>query len=252
MLTAVILTKNNQDVIEDCIKSVKFSDDIIVIDDNSSDDTVKICSKLQGRVFAHKLNDDFSIHRNFALSKVVKGWILYLDSDERITPELQDEIIKVTSDKVDNNIQGYFIRRQDIIFAKKLHHGEFGNIKLLRLAKKGNGEWKRKVHEYWDISGDTAELSNPLIHYSHKNISELITSINTWSSLHAVANAEEGKHSSLLKIIFMPLAHFFNNFIFKFGFLDGLLGFVLAIFMSFHSFLSWSKLWMLQKGFTKI
>ncbi|MBU0569669.1 hypothetical protein KKB40_02710, partial [Patescibacteria group bacterium] len=120
-------------------------------------------------------------------------------------------------------------------------------VKLLRLAKKDSGGWVRKVHEVWEMEGRVGELINPLIHYPHKTLKKFVHSMNKHSSLHATANLEEGKRSNLIKILFWPPLKFINNFIFKLGFLDGIHGFLVAMMMSFHSYLSWSKLWLTQR-----
>jgi glycosyltransferase involved in cell wall biosynthesis len=252
VLSAVVLTKNSEGHIADCIASLTFCDDILVLDDNSADKTVKIAKKMGANVLIRALNDDFAAQRNYALGKVKGDWVLFVDSDEIITKELGDEIVNVISDNTSNTLDGYFLKRQDIFLGHKMHYGEFGRTQLLRLARKNTGSWKRSVHEYWDIAGETGKLSNVILHYSHKNLKDFISSVNRWSTLHTQANSLEGKKSNMSKIIFMPVIHFIKNYLFGLGFLDGMPGFVAAVIMSFHSFLSWSKLWMLQKGFTKI
>ena len=117
----------------------------------------------------------------------------------------------------------------------------------MKKARNSYGEWKRKVHEYWDISGKKAVLKNHLLHYPHKKLREFIRSIDHFSSIHAVENQTEYKESSLIKIIIWPLGKFIINYLFKLGILDGVHGFVHSLLMSFHSFLSWSKLWLIQR-----
>jgi hypothetical protein len=115
------------------------------------------------------------------------------------------------------------------------------------LARKDAGKWKRKVHEYWEVRGPIGSLKNPLRHYPHPTLREFIADINWQSSLHAEANLKEGKKANVVKIVLYPLAHFVRNWKFRLGFLDGMEGFVVALVMSFHSFLAWSKLWIRQR-----
>ena len=246
MLSSVIITKNEEKNIERCIKSLKFCDEIIVIDDYSIDKTVSLANKLGAKVFQNRLDDDFSKQRNFGLKVANREWVLFIDADEVVGSELAGEIIKVTSDPTIKN-DGYYLRRQDTLWNKKLNFGENGNTKLLRLGKKNNGIWKRKVHEFWEIKGSKALLRNPLSHYPHSDLSEFINSIEQFSSLHAEANFLEKKRSNIFKIVFWPPLKFFNNYFLCGGFLDGVEGFVSAMLMSMHSYLAWSKLWILKK-----
>lgn len=133
------------------------------------------------------------------------------------------------------------------MWGRELAHGETGNIRLLRLARKDAGRWRRRVHETWDVRGATGELKNLLLHYPHQSLREFIADVDRMSTLHARAHLEAGVRSNLLKIIFWPAGHFFKNWAFKLGFLDGTPGFVVAAVMSFHSFLAWSKLWLSQR-----
>jgi len=242
-LTAVILAKNEEKNIQNCLESVKFCDEILVIDDNSSDKTVEISRKMGAKVFNRSLNNDFAGQRNLALRQAQGQWVLFVDSDEIVPPSLREEI---------NNLKftiynGFFIKRQDIWKGKEIKYGETGNIKILRLAKKEAGKWTRPVHEIWQVRGRVGTLKNSIFHYPHPALREFINEINQYSSLHAKANYREGKKPSLLKIIFWPKGKFVYNWIFKLGFLDGMAGFMIALMMSFHSFLAWSKLWILQR-----
>lgn len=245
-LTAVVLTKNEENIIEGCLKSLSFADEIIVVDDSSTDRTREIAKRLGAKVFKRDLEDDFASQRNYGLEKSGNDWVLFVDADEKVSKNLSKEIGKVIQDKK-GGFLAYYIQRIDVVFGKKLKHGETGNIKLLRLAKKNVGKWKREVHEVWDVKGEAGYLVNPIYHYPHRTMRNYVENINYWSRLHAQANYKEGKKSSLFKIIFYPFAKFMNNWILKLGFLDGTVGTIVALMMSFHSFLAWGELWLLQK-----
>jgi glycosyltransferase involved in cell wall biosynthesis len=244
-LTTIILAKNEEKNIRDCILSVKFSEEIIVIDDNSSDLTKEISLRLGANVYQRNLNDDYAAQRNYGLKKASEEWVLFIDADERVSEILAKEISGVITEKKD--ISGYYLKRVDNIWGKQIAHGEIGSMQLLRLAKKDSGLWKRKVHEYWDVRGKLATLENSLVHYPHQNIAEFLKEINNYSRLHAESNFEEGKRSSLIKIIVFPMAKFIENFFIRQGYRDSVYGFVIALLMSLHSFLAWSNLWILQK-----
>lgn len=245
-LSGIILTKNEEGNIKDAIKSLDFADEIIVVDDDSVDKTREYARQLKAKVFPRPLNGDFASQRNFALQKVLGDWVLFLDADERVDSELKEEIISEISRK-NNSYDGYLLKRQDIFAGKKLKHGETASLSLLRLGKRGAGKWARQVHEVWNVAGKTKTLKGSLLHYSHPNLKEFVSDINFLSGLDALAKKKEGKKSNIVKIVVWPAGKFFYNFVIRLGFLDGTAGFVMALIMSLHSFLSWGKLYFLER-----
>ncbi len=245
MISVVILTKNEEKNIEACLKTLKWCDEIVVIDDNSEDKTVEIAKKLGARVFLRALEGDFSAQRNFALRQAQGDWVLFVDADEQVSPQLRAEI-KSAINHESSTINGFYLKREDRIWGRVLKHGETANVRLLRLAKKTAGTWKRRVDEYWGIAGLTDILKNPLIHSPHQTISEFLESINFFSGLNAQAFYNEGKQTTFVDW-FKPPLKFIQNWIFRLGFLDGMPGFTVALMMSFHSFLVRAKLYLLWK-----
>jgi glycosyltransferase involved in cell wall biosynthesis len=253
LISAVILIKNEENNIVDCIETVDFCDEIIIIDDNSTDRTKEIVLNLKNpkiKIFSRRLDGDFSSQRNFGLEKAKSDWILFVDADERIPVELKEEILHHIKNNKDKN--GFLIRRLDFMWGQSLKHGETGNIKLLRLGKKNSGIWQGNVHEVWKIKPPIGELKNPLFHYPHPTIKEFLSDINFYTELRAKELFSKKTKTNLLLILSYPLAKFLQNYLLKLGFLDGLPGFVFAILMSFHSFLVRAKLWLLwQKTLQK-
>ncbi|QQS38544.1 glycosyltransferase family 2 protein [Candidatus Woesebacteria bacterium] len=245
-LSAIILTNNSYTTLKDCLASVSFCDEIIVIDDFSSDQSVNLARKMGGIVYERALNNNFSSQRNYGLSKAKGEWILFVDADEVVDKRLRHEIL----DSLCKPYDGYLIKRVNFFGNKKMLHGEVGNACFVRLAKKNKGKWTRNVHETWEIQGEVGILKYPILHYPDYSISSTLAKIDKYSSLHAQANKKEGKTSSLTKIVIFPLVKFINNYFFKLGFLDGIEGFIICYTMSFHSFLSWSRLWLNQKNIT--
>lgn len=241
-ISAVVLTKNASQTLQKCLNSLTWCDEIVIIDDNSTGNTLEIARKFGTKVFRHALEDNFSSQRNFGLEKATSEWVLFVDADEVVTPALRDEIKRYINNPV-NEYKGYFIKRIDFMWSKQLYHGEWGNQSLLRLAKKEAGHWEGKVHEVWKIHGKTGRMDNILLHYPHPTISEFLQEINFYTSLRAKELFEKKTEVSWLSILFYTKAKFVQNYFFKRGFLDGLPGFILALFMSFHSFLVRAKLW---------
>ncbi len=188
-------------------------------------------NKVEVITLSKKNIQNFAKERNILLSKAKSDWVFFVDSDEQVGKKLWQEINKLDFKDYD----GFYILR------KNYFCGDFvGQDKILRLGKKNAGKWVRRVHETWQIKGKVGELKNPLIHNTAENLSDYIRKINFYSTLHAEANREEGKTSSLLKIIIYPKMKFLVTF-FKSR------HFVFSLMQAFHSYLAWSKLWILQK-----
>lgn len=224
-LSIVVLTKDKKDIVPQTLPSVAFADEVIV----------EVCGEVP----------DFAVVRNRALAKAKGEWVLFVDSDEEVTRELAREIknqIKDTSSEIQdrkidkgNETKGYFIRRRDYFGGRWLLHGETGNIKLLRLARKGVGKWQRRVHETWNIVGTVGMLQSPLLHFPHPKIGDFVDSINYYTEIDAHELVKEGKLFSYWKVAFWPLGKFIQNYFLRLGFLDGFAGLVVAFMMSFHS-----------------
>ncbi|MGI8419342.1 MAG: glycosyltransferase family 2 protein [Candidatus Levyibacteriota bacterium] len=244
MISAIVLTRNEEKNIEACLDSLSWCDERIVIDDYSEDKTVDIAKKKGAKVFHHTLQNDFAQQRNFALTKANGDWILFVDADERVSSALWYEIMQRTNESLEY-FSGFYIKRQDTMWGKLLRHGETGNITLLRLAKKDAGKWEGQVHEEWKVSGKTLTLQNYLDHYPHTTITEFLKEINFYTDLRAQELFKKKKTANWFTIIFYPKSKFVLNYFIKGGYQDGLPGFVFAMMMSLHSFLVRSKLWLL-------
>jgi len=244
MISAVVLTKDEEKNLPQCLESIKWVDEILVIDDNSTDKTPEIAKKFGAKVITHSLNNNFAQQRNSGLAQAKGEWVLFLDADEIISPELKKEIQEETKA---NQYDGFYFKRQDFFGGRALKYGETANVRLLRLGRKRKGEWRREVHEVWEIKGETKELKNPISHYPHQTLSDFIDHINFHSTLHAQSLQKEGLKPNLLRIIFNPKAKFIQNYFFRLGFLDGTTGIIVALMMSFHSFLAQAKLYFLWK-----
>ena len=245
MISAVVLTKNEEKNLKDCLESLSWCDEIIVVDDYSTDKTVAIARRLGAKVYQRHLAGDFATQRNFGLNKAKGDWVLFLDADERITPSLREEL--TTYNLEQTNYSGFYLKRKDWFGGRWLKHGETANVRLLRLAKKEAGRWRRKVHEVWGVKGKIGELKNPILHYPHPTISDFLKQINFYSTLHAEAQKKERARPSLRRIILNPVGKFFQNYIWRRGFLDGEAGLIVALMMSFHSFLAQGKLYLKWK-----
>lgn len=243
MISAVVLTKNEESTIKNCLQSLSFCKEIIIVDDFSNDKTIKIAREFTAKIFTRRLSDDFSKQRNFGLQQASYDWVFFIDADEIVNHKLKNEIIKASKN---NSYEGYLIKREDMFLGHRMHHGELSNMKLLRLARKESGRWERPIHEVWKVDGKIGILNNPLLHSSHQNIKEFLLKINDYSTINAKYLSSINSDASIRDIVLFPSTKFFLNFILKHGFLDGIYGFIHAVLMSLHSFLTRSKLYLIK------
>lgn len=244
MISVVILTKNEEQNVQKCLESVRWCDEIIIIDDKSSNKTLEIAKKFKTSIYTHALNGNFSDQRNFGLSKARSDWVLFVDSDEVVSDALVYEIQNAIGLKDQNlrDFNGFYIKRIDFMWGKQLKHGE-ASIKLLRLGKKGAGIWKGMAHERWQIGAPVGSLVNPILHFPHKNIEEFLGEINFYTDIRAKELRNKNTKVFFWAILLYPPGKFIVNYILKRGFVDGMQGLIFAIIMSFHSFLVRGKLW---------
>lgn len=244
MLTVIILTKNEEKNIEACLETLSFADEKLLIDDFSTDKTVFLAKRLGVKILRHESKGDFSSARNWAMLKAKYEWILFVDADERVSSNLAEEIKKAISK---NEYDGYFIRRIDTMWRRKLMHGDTGNTYILRLGKKNQGQWTGRVHEIWSIEGKIGYLDHSLDHYPHPTVGEFLETINYYSDLRAKELYDAGVKSSWWEILLYTKAKYIKLYIIKLGFLDGVPGMMHALIMSFYSFLVRGKLYQLWR-----
>ncbi len=254
LLSVVILTHNNDDTVTSCLDSITFADEIIIVDDNSTDSTQESVNHWQHhnsrqtvRYVTHPLDNNFSVQRNFGLQHASGDWVLFIDADEVVPIDLGQEIRQIIQNSI-NACDGYYLNRYDIFLGKQLKHGETAHVKLLRLAKRRAGTWKGTVHEVWDIPGNKGLLKRALLHKRPISISEFLNRINWYSSIRAIELYNEKVKEPLVKLFFFPIGKFLNNYIIKGGFRDGFPGLAVAWIMSWHSLLVRIKLRLLWKN----
>lgn len=247
-LSTVILTKNEEDSIGLAIESVSFSDEVLVLDDESADKTIETAKQLQVRVVERPLSGSFADQRNYGIKQAKGEWVLFLDADEQASAELKKEIVRVVQNESDK-ISAYHIKRRDYFWGRELKFGEVKKVRekgLIRLMRKNSGKWHGAVHEVFVTSGPVATLGGYINHYPHPRIKEFLADINYYSTLRSKELLKGGVRFSLFKLIFFPIIKFKYTYFLKLGFLDGAAGFVYAFMMSFHSFLVRAKLFQYQ------
>lgn len=243
-LTVAILSHNESDNLAKLLPTLGFANEVIVVNDNSTDNTKKVVSQNKAKLLNNRLNADFAKQRNFALENSHNDWVMFVDADERLSPELKKYFEDFEPDK---NISGYSFRRIDWFYNKQLRFGETGRTMVTRLVNRKLGQFTRPVHETWTSNFPVKKTNLLLYHYPHPSVSEFIKHINYYSTINADYLKKMGKKPSILGMMFVPLFKFIYTYFVLVGFLDGTRGFVYSFMMSFHSFLTRSKLYALYQ-----
>lgn len=249
-VSAAIATFNEKSNIEKCIKSLKqFADEIVVVDGNSTDGTGEIARKLGAKVIGTTNKQMFHINKNVAIENCTGDWIFLIDADERVTPELAQEIKKKVNQNPTQN--GFWVKRANWFLGAFIKKGGTYPDPVIRLFKNGKGILPQEtVHEQVQIEGSVATLKNDLIHFADPTFSRYLKRADRYSTLTSReierVNPERGVRGVVQYLIFKPLFTFFSIYLRHRGFSDGFRGFVWAFFSSSHYFLAYVKYW--EKG----
>jgi glycosyltransferase involved in cell wall biosynthesis len=244
-LSVTIITLNEADHIGAAIESAAWADEIIVVDSGSSDDTVAIARAKGARVDMRAWTG-YVDQKNFAAGQARHDWILSLDADERVTPELASEIRQVLAS--DPPFGGYRVPRITHHLGRWIRTTDFYPDFQTRLYDRRRGCWRgRHVHESVSINGAVGVLQSDLQHYSYRDLSDHLDRINQYSSLAARQMYETGRRTGPLDLLMHPPAAFLRNYVLRRGILDGTAGLTLSLVNSYAVFLKFAKLWELQK-----
>lgn len=245
-ITAIILARNEEAHIEDCIKSIQCADEILVIDDNSTDKTAILATNLGAKVINHALDNDWSQQRRFGISQANGDWVLFIDADERISPELNREIKHVIQR---DELKAYWLRRYNIFHHNKASHGSMRPDKVLRFMPKNGASVEGFVHETFVSPYPQDILSGKLFHYTYDNWTQYFNKFNRYTSAAALKYYEAGKTCSFWKdIVLRPQWAFFKVYILQKGFLDGKIGFILSLYHYIYTVTKYVKLYYLHKS----
>lgn len=239
MISATVITRNEADNIENCLRTLDWVDEIIVVDQFSTDETAQIAKGFGAQVFEERWKG-FAQQKNSAIEKASGRWILSIDADERLTPQLRQEIVEVVS--LETNINGYYIARRNYFCGRWIRHGGWYPDYNLRLFRKGFGEFQeRTVHEKVMVEGAVGYLKNALEHYTYSSVSEYIVRMEKYSRLAAMQIHQENRWSRWHNLSLRPIFTFLNMYLLRMGFLDGSKGFFLAVSYAYYTFLKYYR-----------
>src|SRR3989344_4068797 len=248
-ISVVVSAYNEEKQINDCLISAKkIADEIIFIDNQSTDATSKIAKKYTKKIFK-KVNDPVMIdkNKNYGFLKASGGWIFSLDADERIPDELASEIKRAVQN---TKISGFEIPRKNIIFGKWIENSIWWPDYNVRLFKNGSGKFPlNRVHEKITIKGTVAKLNNPITHYNYSSISQFIRKLDLYTESESLDFIKSKKDIQWFYALRWPLEDFLKTFFFQRGYKDGFHGLMLSIFQAFYSFVVFAKVWEKKENF---
>jgi len=243
-LSIAIVTCNEEPNIRRTLESVKWADEIVVVDSGSTDKTVEICREYTDKVIYQEWLG-FSSQKNFAIDNTKGEWVLSLDADEPVEPELGEEIRRIVASP--GAFDGYRIPRKTYFLDKQIRHGGWYPDYNLRLFRKGKGRFeKRAVHEAIKVDGRVGTTEHALLHYAYPDLVSYMTSINKYSSLAVNVLTEKGISrfkAGWVNIVLRPFSTFILKYFLRLGFLDGKPGLVLNLFHSYYVFAKYAKAW---------
>ena len=241
-ISVIVITKNEEKNISECLKSIDWADELIVVDSESTDRTVEIAKRFTDKVFIRKW-EGYVPQKKYALSLAINEWVLSLDADERITPELKDEILNLSS----GNFSGFKIKRKNFLIKKEITSCGWEKDYQLRLLKKDKTSFSdRLVHEKFVVEGGVSTLKNPMLHYTFSSFSDYLNKINNYTSLKAQELFNKKKRIGGWTIFSHTISAFFAFFIFRKGFKDGVYGLIISLLHSVSTMMNYIKLWELQ------
>ena len=245
MLSAVVLTKNEQDRIKACLESVNWADEIIILDNGSADKTLEIANKYTDKIYIYK-GLDFASLRNKGMEKASGEWVLYVDSDERVLNNLRKEIEEyITSDR----FSALAISRRNIIFGQEIKYKSFWPDWVIRLLKKADFDrWVGEIHEYPKFRGKLGYSKSSFLHLTHRDLDQIILKSLDWSKIDAKLKFEAGHPTmSGWRFLRIFITEILKQGIIKRGFFNGSVGIMDSLLQAFSMYMTYVRLWQLQQ-----
>jgi len=249
-LSLIIIAGNEEEMIADCLKSANFAEEIILVAANSNDQTLTIAKKIITKIKIIKVNDEYNKHfakwRNLGYQAATKKWLFYLDADERISPFLRDEILKVTST---GRYTHYAVPRANFFLGQRVKYGGTYPDYVKRLFKREKFKgYQGILHEEPIVTGQIGYLKNDLLHYTHRSLSSMLQKSIAWTDMEAQA-LYRAKHPPVTwwRILRMFFTKLHSRLITQQMFRDGTVGWISSFFEAFDTFLIYARLWERQQ-----
>lgn len=252
-ISVVMTVFNEEKRIKDCLESVKWADEIIIVDDESTDKTIEIAKKYTSHIFPHKNMGFVEPSRNFAISKATGDWILVVDADEIVPQSLVRKLQEIAEST--SKAECVRIPRKNIIFNKWMQHTGWWPDYNIRFFRKGKVTWPNKIHAQAEVHGLVVDLGpheeNALTHFNYDSISQFLRKLDNYTSVTARERIDENKEFHWRDILMLPVHEFLSRYFARKGYKDGLHGLVLSLLEGFYEFITCLKVWE-RKGFAEV
>jgi glycosyltransferase involved in cell wall biosynthesis len=243
-LSVIIITKNEEENIRGCLESVRFSDEIVVVDSESTDNTIEICKEFTDKILVTDW-PGYGAQKQRALAMATKDWVLTIDADERVTQELQEEISRTLAT---THFDAFEIHFRSQYCGKTIRFGDWWNDKQVVLFRRTKGHFPTlKVHEKLHIEGKIGKMKGLIRHLAFQNLNRVLTKMNAYSTWSAEQKFSRGKKATLWTALSHSFWTFLRGYIVRLGFLDGREGFLLAVSNAEGTFYKYMKLAYLSK-----
>lgn len=241
-LSVVIITFNEADNIRECLESVKWADEIVVVDSLSTDRTRELAREYTEHVIERTWQGHVD-QKNFALERATSDWVLSIDADERVGPELAAEIRQAVQ-RDDPRIVGYTMPRRTFYLGRWINHGGWYPNRKLRMVRRGKAHWGGvNPHDHLYADGSTADLKGDLVHYTYRDIADHLRTIDSFTTIAAREMYSKGRRTALPYMLLNPPLRTVRMYLLRAGFLDGVPGFIVAALAGYYVFLKYAKLW---------
>jgi glycosyltransferase involved in cell wall biosynthesis len=240
-LSVIVTTFNEEQNIAECLQSVLWADEILLVDSFSKDRTVEIARRFPITILQREYFGS-AAQKNWSIDRVEHDWVLIIDADERVPEKLAREILSVLASQP--QVHGFYIRRENVFVDEVIRHSGWSTDKVVRLFRKDKGRYpNRRVHADLEIEGPVPVLANSFLHYTFRTFDQYFPKFLNYAEWGAAQAFRDGRKAGLLELVFRPWWRFFRTFVLQLGFLDGMHGLILCSLQSFGVFLKYARLW---------
>jgi glycosyltransferase involved in cell wall biosynthesis len=246
-ITVILPCCNEAENIRACLESAAWADEILVVDSGSTDDTLKIAREFTDRILQREYVNPAS-QRNWAIPQARHSWVLIIDADERVTPELGEEIRRIISSA--DSCSGYFIRRRNFFAGKEIRHCGWQRDWVVRLFRRDEGRYDdSRPHNYHagvKVAGKTGRCRGVMDHHPYRDLKTYLEKLRRYSDWGGLDAAQQGERASFWRLLFHPMGRFLRMYVLQRGFLDGMHGLVICLLAACYTALQDVRLWEIQ------
>jgi len=245
-VSVYVLTYNNRRTIERCLNSLHWAEELVIVDSFSTDGTYETCQRYTDKIFRREWKGHGNQYQ-YAADLTKNDWIMFVDADEEIPPELAEEI-QTELARGARGLDGFIVYRRTYYLGRWIRYGGWYPDYEIRLYRRDKGRWEGGLHAKVVLNGEVGSLKNQYLHYTYRDISDQIQTIDKYSRMAAEDLFQSGEKFSLFRLLFHPPFRFIKEYVMKSGFRDGLPGLIIVVSTMYYVFIKYAKLWELTKS----